>query len=154
MPFSAAEWLTSVSEAVRSINADEAIERRRRELAFGRGATLHDIVVSSSPDFDVMRAADDLADYAESRERRLSSARAEVADAVRTFEGMRGVGHMEAASADVLELTYIHLLSRTEVAVELDMSRSSVQRCHAYGVDWLDAHGVAHAKSGVGFAEV
>lgn len=154
MAFSAVDWLNSVSEAVKSINNDEAIEQRRRELALGRGATLHDIVVSSSPDFDVMRSVDALADFAESRERRLSVARAEVADAMRVFEGMRSVGHMEAAAADVLELTYIHLLSRGEVAAELGMSRSSAQRCHAYGVEWLDANGLAHAKVGMGAAAV
>lgn len=154
MAFSAVDWLVSVSEAVKSINSDEAIEQRRRELALGRGATLHDIVVSSSHDFDVMRPVDALADFAESRERRLSVARAEVADAMRVFEGMRSVGHMEAAAADVLELTYVHLLPRRAVAAELDMSRSAVQRCHDFGVDWISAHGLAHAKAGMGAAVV
>lgn len=154
MAFNAVEWLESISDAVRSINSEDAIEARRRELALGRGCTLHDIVVSRSRDMDVMRPVDDIADFTEGRSRRTAIAQEHIAEAVAVFDGMREVGHMEAAAADVLELIYVHLMPRDAVAADLDMSRSSVQRYRSFGIEWLSAHGVAHAKNGVGMAAV
>lgn len=154
MGFNAQEWLDSVEEAVRTIKADETLEQRRRELAFGGGATLHDVLVARTPDFDVMRPVDEIADYSEGRLRRLSIARGEVAEAMRVFEGMRSVGELEARAADVLELSHVHIMRRRDVADALALSLGSVQRAYQLGVEWLDAHGLAHAKAAVGAAEV
>lgn len=151
--FSAIEWLESVSEAVRTVKADEALEEQRRELVLGGGATLHDVMVSQTPDMDVMRPVDALIEYAEGRCRRVSAAQSEIMDAMRVFEGMRAVGPMEARAADVFELCYVHLMSRRNVAQKMCISPTTLQTVSAYGVDWLNSHGLAHAKAATGRAE-
>lgn len=151
--FDAREWLRAVSGAARLVREDSRMADARRELASSSGPSIRDVLVASTPSQDVMARYDAIIDADEARQRRISSARAVVAECVAVMAGMRLVGEQESAAADVLELVYVELVPRAEVARLLRASESTVRRRHDYGCDWLDAHGVAHAKAGTGSAE-
>jgi len=63
------------------------------------------------------------------------------------------IGYEERVAADVLEMRYVSLVPVAVVADSLGVSPSTVRRRGDYGIDWLSAHGLAHAKAGVGVAE-
>lgn len=150
--FDALEWLHSVAAASRSIRSERLLSETRRDLLAVKGYDPTREQVSSSASHDKMAPLDDLMDWESARDERMWCARSEIEAAIRTFEGMRSVGAHEAESADVLELVYVSLASYRYAASKLHVSPRTIRRWHDFGVDWLDAHGVAHAKAGVGAA--
>lgn len=151
--FDALEWLKSVSAASRSIRSEHLLSETRRDLLSVKGYDPTREQVSSSSHHDKMAPLDDLMDWEAARNERMGGARSEIEAAIRTFEGMRSVGAHEAESADVLELVYVSLASYRYAARKLHVSARTIRRWHDFGVDWLNANGIAHAKASMGIAE-
>ena len=151
--FNALEWLEGVADAAMLVRDHERLSEERREVATSYGATIKEVNVSSSPSMDVMAPIDALVMADEANARLVASAMAEVASARLVFAGMRAIGYEERVAADVLEMRYVSLLSVSQVSSVLGVSPSTVRRRGDYGVEWLDSHGLAHAKAGVGVAE-
>lgn len=151
--FNALEWLEGVADAASFVRDHERLAEERREVATSYGATIKDVMVSSSPSQDVMAPIDALVMADEANARLVARASADVAEAMLVFAGMRAVGYQERVAADVLERRYVMLRTMQDVAASLGVSQSTVRRRADYGVDWLSAHGLAHAKAGVGVAE-
>lgn len=149
--FDAREWLQSVTAAVRSIEADATLIATAREQLDSLGSVVKEVVVRSTPS-DATDRIDAVLDLEAERMARLSNAYREVAYARLVFEGMRRIGSLESNAADALELVHVSDLSKSHAAKRLRVSRSTFLRRYAYGVDWLDAHGLAYAKAGIGRA--
>lgn len=149
--FDAREWLQSVTSAVRSIKSDAVLISTARERLDSLGSVVKEVVVRSSA-ADSTDKIDAVLDLENERRERLANAQREVAEARRVFEGMRRIGKLESNAADVLELVHVSDISKSRAAKRLRVSRSTLLRRYAYGVDWLDAHGLAYAKQGVGRA--
>lgn len=149
--FDAREWLQSVTAAVRSIEADATLIATAREQLDSLGSVVKEVVVRSTPS-DATDKIDAVLDLEAERMARLSNAYREVAYARLVFEGMRRIGSLESNAADALELVHVSDLSKSHAAKRLRVSRSTFLRRYAYGVDWLDAHGLAYAKAGLGRA--
>lgn len=149
--FDAREWLQSVTAAVRSIEADATLIATAREQLDSLGSVVKEVVVRSTPS-DATDRIDAVLDLEAERMARLSNAYREVAYARLVFEGMRRIGSLESNAADALELVHVSDLSKSHAAKRLRVSRSTFLRRYAYGVDWLDAHGLAYAKAGLGRA--
>ena len=151
--FDAREWLESVAAASRSIRSENLLSESRRDLLAVKAYDPTRVIVASSPSPDKMVALDALIDWESARDERMMGARREIESALLAFEGMRRVGAHEAEAADVLELVYVGLSSYRYAARQLHVSSRTIRRWHDFGVDWLDAHGIAHAKEGIGHAE-
>lgn len=149
--FDALEWLLSVSDAVRSIEADAALSSAARARLDSLGSCVKEVVVRSSPP-DRADAIAAMIDLEDERAERIAHAKAEVGQARLVFEGLRRIGTMESKAADAMELVHLSLMSKAGAAASLGVSRQTLLRRYLYGVDWLDAHGLAHAKAGVGRA--
>lgn len=145
--FDAREWLDGVSAAARLIKAHEAHAAAVRSRA-AISPQSYDAFVSATGG-DTMAQIDAVL----AREEGLGKARAEVADARRALSGMALVGSLEADAAAVLLMSHVELEGKKDIARMLGVSLSTVKRRYAYGVDWLDAHGLAHAKTGTGRAQ-
>lgn len=150
--FNALEWLEGVADAAMLVRDHERLSEERREVATSYGATIKEVNVSSSPSMDVMAPIDALVMADEANARLVASAMAEVASARLVFAGMRAIGYEERVAADVLEMRYVSLVPVSVVADSLGVSPSTVRRRGDYGIDWLSAHGLAHAKAGLGMA--
>lgn len=148
----AREWLRSVSDSARLILADSKLEELRRSQALSISAPFTTEVISRTPNPDRMRAVDKLIDAQATRRERLAGAYEDIAQARSAFEGMRSVGWMEHEAADVLEAVHVLLMSKQQIALALNLSYATTRRRYDYGVDWLDAHGIAHAREGYGLA--
>ena len=151
--FNAHEWLHGVMEAAEFLRDHERLASERREVATSLGSPVKEVMVSSTSSGDVMAPIDALIMADEARDRLVRAALAEVASARLAFAGMRSVGPNERTSADCLELRYVELWEYDRIAAALHVSRSTIRRRVDYGTDWLSAHGVAHAKAGLGGAE-
>lgn len=148
----ASEWLASVTDCAKLIRAERNFEEMRRVSALGLTAPFNPDNVHATR-LDSTRAIDDLLDAQSSRRERLASAYEEIATARAVFDGMRSVGWLEHESADVLEACHVALMRKVDIARALNISYSTLKRRYEVGVDWIDAHGVARAKEGAGFAE-
>lgn len=148
----ASEWLAGVSDSAKLIRAARDFEELRRNSALGLTAPFNPDNVHSTR-LDPTRAIDELMDAQASKRERMASAYEEIAQARATFEGMRSIGWMEHESADILEAYHVGLMRKTDIARALNMSDSTLKRRYEFGVNWLDANGVARAKSGMGMAE-
>lgn len=151
--FDAIAWLRSVSDAAASIEADSEMEQARRAASLSLGCHLREIVVSFTPNHDKNAVSDEILDSELAKRDRLMTSESIIRDALLVFEGMRGVGLLEAQSADVLELTHVYRLSRRSVCGSLRIGTSTFYRRYEFGVDWLSENGLAHAKAGTGKAE-
>lgn len=151
--FDAVAWLRSVSDAAASIEADSEMEQARRAASLSLGCHLREIVVAFTPNHDKNAVSDEILDSELAKRGRLMTSESIIRDALLVFEGMRGVGLLEAQSADVLELTHVYRLSRRSICSSLRIGTSTFYRRYEYGVDWLSANGLAHAKAGTGKAE-
>lgn len=149
--FDAREWLDSVTEAVRSIEADAILMGAARERLESLGAVIKEVVVRSSAT-DPMAKVDDVLVLEAEREARLSHAMREVNEARLVFEGMRRIGKLESKAADALELVHVVDMTKKDAAKQLGVSRMTLLNRYNYGVEWLDAHGLAYAKEGLGRA--
>lgn len=149
--FDALEWLASVTAAVRSIEADAALISAARGRLDSLGSCVREVIVRSSPP-NPMDGLIDVMDLERERSERIAHAKAEVAEARLVFEGLRRIGAMESGAADAMELVHLSLMSKAGAAARLGVSRQTLLRRYLYGVDWLDAHGLAHAKAGIGRA--
>lgn len=149
--FDALEWLVSVTAAVRSIEADAVLISAARGRLDSLGSCVKEVIVRSSPP-DPMDGLIDVMDLERERSERIAHAKAEVAEARLVFEGLRRIGTMESKAADAMELVHLSLMSKAGAAARLGVSRQTLLRRYLYGVDWLDAHGLAHAKAGIGRA--
>lgn len=149
--FDALEWLASVTAAVRSIEADAALISAARGRLDSLGSCVREVIVRSSPP-NPMDGLIDVMDLERERSERIAHAKAEVAEARLVFEGMRRIGAMESGAADAMEMVHVACLSKSAAASKMGISRATMLRRYLYGVDWLDAHGLAHAKAGVGRA--
>lgn len=147
----AREWLASVTSAVKAVKAEETHEELARLAATRLGSPLGDGVRSPNV-ADKMAAVDAYLDGAESSASRKAEALAEIARAREVFDGLRSVGWMEAEAANVLEAVHIGMLTKREVAAAAHESYATVRRRYSFGVDWLDSHGIAHARAGIGAA--
>jgi hypothetical protein len=151
--FDAREWISSVRDAARMLASRESLMEARREAAMSLGCHLRDVVVAFTPDSDKMRRVDDLVDSEDDHGASADAART-LSEAAAAFDGMRRVGYREARAADVMELSAVYGMSRRDIAGRLSMSVSTANRAYDYGLDWLDANGLAHAISGTGRAEL
>ena len=149
--FDALEWLQSVTAAVRSIEADAILISTARERLDSLGSVVKEVVVRASLS-DSTDKIDAVLDLEAEREARIASARREVDEARAVFEGMRRIGSMESNAADALELVHVSDLSKATAARRLGVSRPTLLSRYAYGVNFLDAHGLAYAKAGLGRA--
>lgn len=149
--FDAREWLESVTDAVRSIEADAIMLNAARERLESLGAVIKEVVVRSSAS-DPMDKVDDVLVLEAERESRIAHAMQEVNEARLVFEGMRRIGKMESNAADALELVHVMDLTKKAAGKRLGVSRTTLISRYAYGVNWLDAHGLAYAKAGLGRA--
>lgn len=149
--FDAQEWLQSVTAAVRTIKSDAIAIRDARRRLESLGSVVKEVVVKSTPS-DSTDKIDAVLDLEAERSSRLADANREVANARLVFEGMRRIGKLESNAADVLELVHASDMSKHRAAKRLRVSGSTLQRRYAYGIDWLNAHGLAYAKQGVGRA--
>ena len=149
--FDALEWLVSVTAADRSIEADAVLISAARGRLDSLGSCVKEVIVRSSPP-DPMDGLIDVMDLERERSERIAHAKAEVAEARLVFEGLRRIGTMESKAADAMELVHLSLMSKAGAAARLGVSRQTLLRRYLYGVDWLDAHGLAHAKAGIGRA--
>lgn len=148
--FDAAEWLASVAEAARAIQRDAVMAEARR-LAAQRLSAPTGIGGGSA---DPMGPLDEAIDQDATRRQRLAHAYDELREAARVFEGLRSVGLMEQEAADVMELVSIGCMTIDEAAEALRTSPRTAKRRKRYGLEWLDAHGLAYAKAGTGRAYV
>lgn len=149
--FDAREWLESVTEAVRSIEADAILMGAARERLESLGSVIKEVVVRSSAS-DPMAKVDEVLMLEAERESRLAHAMREVNDARLVFEGMRRIGTLESKAADTLELVHVLDMTKKDAAKRLGVSRMTLASRYSYGVEWLDAHGLAYAKEGIGRA--
>lgn len=147
----AREWLQGVTECARLILAEKRFEEMRRNSALGLSAPFNADAVRGGGR-DPMRAIDELIDAQGTRRERLASAYEEIATARATLEGMRSVGWMEHESADILEAHHVNLMQKTDIARALAISYTTLRRRYDFGLDWLDAHGIARAREGHGLA--
>lgn len=149
--FDAAEWLRSVEEAARLADSERKWldVQRMMSLRMGSPAT-HTVHTGIG---DPMAAVDVLMDSEPERTRNIGLALSEVEDAKDVFRGMRQVGAMEHRAATMMELVHVNLVTKKEASEMLGISYSSGKAAYSYGVDWLNAHGIAYAKSGKGLAE-
>lgn len=150
--FDARQWLRSVSDASETLSAESEMDEARRAASMSLGCHLRDVVVAFTPNPDKNGLSDEILDAELSKRNRLATSEGIIRDALLVFEGMRGVGLLEAQSADVLELTHVYRLSRRAVAQSLHIGCTTYDRRYEYGVDWLSANGIAHAKAGTGAA--
>lgn len=145
--FDAQEWLQSVSEAARIIAMQAAYQEAVRSRAAISPQSYGTHVSSSSS--DRYGAIDTML----SRENSTEDAHKEIDNARQVFEGMARVGALEAEAATVLMLVHINLETKKGAADILHTSLATAKRRYNYGVDWLNAHGLAYAKAGKGRAE-
>lgn len=148
--FDAREWLTGIKEAARIIAADNRLIEARRNSALSLAAPIG--IAGRGGAVDRLGALDVALDLEATRSSRLEYALKEIAEAQLVFEGMRTVGVLENDAANVLELETVYLFTQKETAAKLYVSLATVKRRANYGVDWLNAHGLAHAKTGTGRA--
>ena len=80
-------------------------------------------------------------------------ARAAEAEAREARARIAGLRLLFSRKADVLELRYLRGLGWDDVAAELGVSRRTAIRWRDELCDWVDAHGWARARDGVGMAE-
>ena len=152
--FDAREWLQGIADAVAFVRDADRLAEERREVATAYGATIKDVMVASTPNQDVMAPIDNLIVAETANAKLVEQALADIAEARLVLAGMRAVGPNERTAADVLECRYVELWSLERVSALMMVSVSTVRRRVEYGIDWLDAHGLAHAKAGAGVAEV
>ena len=145
----AREWLDSVTQAARLVRAEGDREAVMRNAALGLSRRADSM---PSGGRDAMALVDSIADLEATRKQRMASSAREVARAREVFDGMRLVGKLEADAATVLEGVHVGLMGKSAVARSLGVSRSTVKRRYSYGLDWLDAHGMARAREGMGAA--
>lgn len=149
--FDAAEWLRGVEEAARLAESERRWLDVQRMMAMRTGSPATHTVHTGFG--DPMAAIDALMDSEPERTKNIEIAMAEVEDAKDVFRGMRQIGAMEHRAATMMELVHIGMLTKKEASEMLGISYSSGKVAYSYGVDWLDAHGIAYAKSGRGLAE-
>lgn len=147
----AREWLASVTSAAKAARAEETREELARLAAHRLGSSLGGDVRSPNIS-DKTAAIDAYLDGEKASADRKAAALAEVARAREVFDGLRSVGWMEAEAANVLEAVHIGMLTKHEIAEAAHESYSTIRRRYSFGVDWLDAHGIAHARAGIGSA--
>lgn len=111
-------------------------------------------VVSKTPNHDKMGRIDELIDLEAGWRHRVESSQAALAEANAVFDGMCRVGALEAEAADFLRLVYVMGYSKAGASRAMLMSKTTGMRRHDYGVSWLSMVGLAHAKAGIGTAEV
>lgn len=150
--FDAREWLRGVSDAIRTLQIERQWVEMQRERSLSLGTMFKEVNISTTPNVDKMGASDALVDYEMDVERSIH-AKSEVREALDVFEGMRNVGPMEYMAANVMQMRHVDLMGVADVARQMCVSRATVQRRYDYGIDWLSAHGIGHAKSGTGAAE-
>lgn len=148
--FDACEWLGEVTEAAKLVESERRWLDAQRMMALRIGSpsmtTIHTGIG------DPMAQIDALMDSENVRTKNISLALSEVEAARSVFSGMRSVGSMEHQAASILELVHIGLMTKKDSAESLGISYSAAKRAYQYGVDWLNAHGVAYAKAGKGLA--
>ena len=149
--FDAAEWLRGIEEAARLVDAEERWLEARRLMAsrIGSPSTIGVHTGVSDP----MAQVDSLLDAENERRGSMLYAYQEIEDARQVFAGMRSIGAMEHSAASMMELVHIGLSTKKDAAKALGLSYDTGKRAYSYGVDWLDAHGLAFAKAGRGLAE-
>lgn len=140
--FDASEWLMEVESAARRAQIEET-------WLSTLPSPSHSGISSQMSDPDRMTG---LVARREASAQRLSEAEAVVRSARAVFEGMRSVGPMLAVAANIMEMRHADLVAWDAICRKLSVSRSSCMRRYHVGVDWLDAHGLAHAKEGTGAA--
>lgn len=148
--FDAAEWLSEVEQAARLADAQSRWLKAQRMLAMRIGAPTTGIHTGIS---DPMKPIDALIDSEKEKGDAITSAMQEVMEAKAVFAGMRTVGVMEHDAASMMELVHVGLNTKKDAAKALGISYDSGKRAYSYGVDWLNAHGIAYAKAGRGVAE-
>ena len=147
----AREWLASVTLAARALRAEEMREELARVAALGLGSSLGSLPHAHGIS-DKMAAVDALIDSEKDAHDRKIAALDDLARAREVFDGLRSVGWMEAEAANVLESVHVNLMPKTDIAEAVHESYSTIRRRYDYGVEWLDAHGIAHAREGIGSA--
>lgn len=147
--FDAAQWLSEIEQAARLAEAESRWVEAQRMLATRIGAPTTGIHTGIS---DPMKPVDALIDAEKEGLGSITAALQEIESAKAVFAGMRSVGAMEHRAASMLELVHIGLLTKKTAASALGVSYDTGKRAYSYGVDWLDAHGLAYAKAGMGRA--
>ena len=149
--FDARSWLSEVTEAARLAEAESRYLEARMMLATRIGGApttgIHTGIT------DPMKQVDALIDAEQGHSRTLKAAMAEALEARTVFAGMRSVGSLESRAASMLELVHVDLLTKKDAAEALGISYDSGKRSYTFGVEWLDAHGIAAAKSSMGIAD-
>lgn len=149
--FDAREWLQEVEQAARLADAETRWLEAQRMMAMRvGGAPTAGIHTGIS---DPMRPIDALMDSEKERRGSIAGALSELDDARTVFDGMRMVGAMEHRAASMMELVHVQLSTKKDAAAALGVSYDKGKRAYSYGVDWLNAHGIAYAKAGRGIAE-
>lgn len=149
--FDARQWLVEVTEAAKLAEAEMRYLDAKAMLASRIGGSPMTGIHTGIG--DPMRTVDALIDAEASRSKTMRAALAEVSAAREVFAGMRSVGALENRAASMLELVHIELLTKKDAAESLGVSYDTGKRAYTYGVEWLDAHGIAAAKRGTGLAE-
>lgn len=149
--FDAMEWLKGIEEAAKLADAEERWLEAKRMMAsrIGSPSTMGIHTGVSDP----MAQVDSLMDAEKERRGSMVSAYQEIEEAQQVFSGMRSIGAMEHDAASMMELVHIGLSTKKDAAKALGLSYDTGKRAYAYGVDWLNAHGLAFAKVGRGLAE-
>lgn len=151
--FDAQAWLDTVRDAVMTLRRDEWRRMQLRESPQSVTSSFRQSAVSHTPNPDKMGRIDELIDLESGWKHRIESAQALLAEANAVLDGMRSVGVLEAEASDVLRFVYVMGYSKSGAARAMLMSRSTACKRHDYGVGWLSAVGLAHAKAGIGSAE-
>lgn len=148
--FDARSWLMEVTEAAKLAEAERRYLEARMFLATRIGGAPSTGIHTGIT--DPMKQVDALIDAEQGRSRTLQAAMEEVSAAREVFAGMRSVGSLESRAASMLELVHVDLITKKDAAEALGISYDSGKRSYLFGVEWLDAHGIAAAKSGKGMA--
>lgn len=100
---------------------------------------------------DRMAATDRRMDYEAEAMEELSLLYAEVADARAVCRGYSAANPL-SKGGPLLALHYLDLMTWRQVARHAHMSESTVREAARIALEWIDAHGIAAAREGVGMA--
>ena len=146
----AREYFETVRSAVRARRMCMARIDRMRAAEGVKGASLSAMPPGGGAS-DPMAKTDARMDYEAQALRELAQYDAEVADGMAVCAGVR-TAHPSLRWGYVLEMRYCQDMLWDAIAAQLGVTRQQAQRDTYSAMDWVDAVGIAAARSGCGQA--